>query len=259
MSNFTYGLEIEVSNLSISGAARAVSRAGIACSEPSTQHQTASTWKAVYDGTRGVSAEVVSPILTADRLNETRRVVRALSGAGATVNKTTGLHVHVGAASFGDIEAERLNALGNFVQNWYGAHAAIGTLVAKSRLNNHFCKALTITEAEQLAERVRGGDISNAGRGRYLSLNLDSFARHSTVEVRLHHGTLNGAKITGWAEFITAMADLSREGYQLASRFNDDAERLNNIVDLLDTLVHHGHLMNETSDYLKGRVEQLNA
>lgn len=259
MSTFTYGLEIEVSNLSISGAARAVSRAGISCVEPRSQHDTEESWKAVYDGTSGVSAEIVSPILTADRLNETRTVTRALSSAGATVNRTTGLHVHIGAASFTSPAGDMLSSLGLFVQNWYTAHAAIGAMVAKSRLNNHFCKALTIADATMLAERVRGGDIDNGGRGRYYSLNLDSFARHSTVEVRLHHGTLNAAKITGWAEFITAVADFSKAGHTMPARYNDNDNRLNNCPQMLDGLADLGFLKPETADYLKQRADQLNA
>ena len=259
MSTFTYGLEIEVSTLSISGAARAITRAGIPCAEPSAQHQTNLNWKAVYDGTRGVSAEVVSPILTADRLNETRTVTRALSMAGATVNRTTGLHVHIGAASFGDIESERLNALGNFVENWYMAHGAIGALVAKSRLNNMFCKALDLASAAELAARVRGGDISNGGRGRYLSLNMDSFTRHSTVEVRLHHGTLNAAKITAWAEFITAMAEFSKAGHAFHSAFTNPTDSLNAASGMLGILTRDGGLKVETATYLNQRAAQLQA
>ena len=259
MTTFTYGLEIEVANLSISGAARAVTRAGISCVEPRAQHETAETWKAVYDGTSGVSAEIVSPILTADRLNETRTVTRALSSAGATVNRTTGLHVHIGAASFTSPAGDMLSSLGLFVQNWYTAHAAIGAMVAKSRLNNHFCKALTIADATTLAERVRGGDIDNGGRGRYYSLNLDSFARHQTVEVRLHHGTLNAAKITGWTDFITAVANFSKAGHTMPARYNTEDNRLNNCAQLLDGLADLGYLATETATYLKQRADQLNA
>jgi hypothetical protein len=259
MSTFTYGLEIEVANLSIAGAARAVSRAGVACVEPRSQHDTEQTWKAVYDGTSGVSAEIVSPILTADRLNETRTVTRALSSAGATVNRTTGLHVHIGADSFTSPAGDTLSSLALFVSNWYTAHAAIGAMVAKSRLNNHFCKALTIQDADRLADAVRAGDISNGGRGRYYSLNLDSYARHTTVEVRLHHGTLNAAKITGWTDFITAVANFSKAGHTMPARYNNDADRLNNCSQMLDGLADLGYLSTETALYLKQRADQLNA
>jgi hypothetical protein len=259
MTQFTYGLEIEVANLSIAGAARAVTRAGIQCAEPSSQHTTAATWKAVYDGTSGVSAEVVSPILTAERLNETRTVTRALSAAGATVNRTTGLHVHVGADSFATDESDRLNGIALFVENWYTAHGAIGAMVAKSRLNNHFCKALTIQEADRLAESVRNGDISNGGRGRYYSLNLDSFARHSTVEVRLHHGTLNASKITGWVDFITAMANASKDGVRLNTNLNAPDDSVGACRELLVGLGLAGYLASDTVTYLIQRAEQLNA
>lgn len=238
---FTYGIELEVSDLAISTAQSALNSAGL-------------QWSAKFDGTRHVSAEAVSPILTADRLNEARIASRALLAQGATVNKQTGYHVHIGADALG------IEGVAKLVWNWNWTHATIGALVAKSRLNNHFCKAVDIRNLEAWCESVRNGRIRNAESGRYFSLNLNAYDAHQTVEVRLHHGTLNGSKIKAWAEFVGAMAQFSKDGGILShEKWNRESEKDANIKVLLDTLVENGGLNIDTAGYLKVRAEELSA
>lgn len=232
----TYGIELEVSNLSISDAQRRLNDSGL-------------TWAAKSDGTYLVSAEAVSPILTDERLNETKQAARALLAGGATVNKQTGYHVHIGADHYG---ADGIAAL---VHNWNFAHATIGALVAPSRLNNHFCRPVELAALDSWIERVRNGNISNAESGRYYSLNLNSYQRHGTVEIRLHHGTLNGSKIKAWAQFVAAMADFSQYSTLTDAKFTDSANRLNNLAELLTLLP----LEQATRDYLNQRAAELAA
>jgi hypothetical protein len=240
MTQFTYGLELEMSSLSISGASSAIMRTGV------------QGWQVKPDGTNHVSAEAVSPILTADRLNESRTVARALVASGGTVNKQTGYHVHIGADLIG------LEGIANMVWNWNHAHATIGALVAPSRLNNSFCRPVDATRIADWCDNVRGGDINNNGNGRYYSLNLNSYDRHKTVEVRLHHGTLNGAKIQAWAEFVGAMAQYGKDGNRFElETWTDSANRLNNINTMLDILAVDSSLDNKTATYLKARALEL--
>jgi hypothetical protein len=239
----TYGIELEMSSLSIGSAQALLNRAGL-------------TWSVKPDGTRGVSAEAVSPILGAETLAQCTTAARALSAAGATVNKQTGYHVHLGADYYG------LNGIANLVINWAAAHDTIGSLVAPSRLNNGFCRPLSLIDAERTAEQVRNGRISNINGGRYYSLNLASYDRHGTVEVRLHHGTLNGSKIKAWAEFCNAMAEAAKAGIMLEPADHaaaTPAERLNNLAGLLRGLVGNEYLTSKTATYLNGRAEELAA
>jgi len=231
----TYGIELETSSISIRTAQSALDAVGL-------------NWQCKPDGTRGVDAEAVSPILNDGSLNESISAARALLKAGATVNKQTGFHVHIGADHYG------LDGIAALVRNWYTAHEAIGALVAKSRLNNHFCQH-NLSEAiiDQWTESIRNGRIDNAGQGRYRSLNLDSYQRHGTVEFRLHHGTLNGKKIQAWAEFVQAIAQFSTAGGILTDN------RLNDVNALLDTLTQHDALKGDTAIYLKQRAIELSA
>lgn len=246
----TFGLELEVAGIAVSSAARVLNAAGIDCVE-ARPHGLHTSWSAVHDGSVN-GAEVVSPILTAERLNDAQAVTRALLAAGGKVDRTTGYHVHIGARAIG------FNTLGNFVQNWYTAHDAIGALVAKSRLNNQYCKVLTPEQASRNAERVRGGNISDIHGDRYQSLNLMSFDRHGTVEVRLHQGTLNGRKAVAWAEFIASLIDYSANNL-LADVYRGDAteQRLNNCSLLINAITNAGYLNPTTGDYLKRRAADL--
>jgi len=243
----TFGIELEVSDLPIPTAQALLNRAGL-------------NWQAKADGTRHVSAEAVSPVLTAERLNEAKSATRALRIGGATVNHKCGLHVHIGADEFGT------EGIANLVWNWNLAHRTIGALVAKSRLNNTFCLPVEIGSLNDQCEHVRNGFMSNLGRdgagiagGRYRSLNLNSYAKHGTVEVRLHHGTLNGSKVKAWAEFVSAMARYSSAGNLLSSNdgWHNPIEPKSKVRELLLILAHAGTLSGDTADYLIGRAEEL--
>lgn len=235
----TYGIELETSSISIRTAQSALNHVGL-------------NWSCKPDGTAGVDAEAISPILTDDSLNESITAARALLRAGATVNRKTGYHVHIGADHYGN------DGIAALVRNWYTAADAIGALVAPSRLNNHFCQHfLSASVVDGWVESIRNGNISNrfTGHNRYLSLNLDSYGRHGTVEARLHHGTLNGKKIQAWAEFVQALAEFSTAGGLLTS---GTGNRLNDCHTLLDTLSWN-HLDITTRDYLKNRANELQA
>ena len=249
----TYGIELEVTSIQPATASAILTRGGIACNMPSRSHETADHWKAVYDGSVN-GAEVVSPILTNDRLNEVSQVARLLAGNGAKVNATTGYHCHIGVESIASDENQRLNTLANLVVNWYAQHDFIGMLVAPSRLNNRYCKSVSALRAEQNAENIRNGSISDVGGDRYQSLNLMSYQRHGTIEIRLHQGTLNGTKAVAWAEFISAMINRSADGIINGA----EGDRLNGVKNLLDCLSLDGYLKESTAIYLKSRAEALN-
>jgi hypothetical protein len=234
----TYGIELETSSISIRTAQSALDAVGLA-------------WSCKPDGTRGVDAEAVSPILNDGSLNESLTAARALLKAGATVNKQTGYHVHIGADHYGT------DGIAALVRNWYTAADAIGALVAPSRLNNHFCNHnLSEGVVDQWTESIRNGAIRNISGTRYLSLNLDSYQRHGTVEFRLHHGTLNGKKIQAWAEFCESLATFSTAGGLLDS---GTGNRLNDIKSLLGKLVINEAIKLDTAAYLNQRAIELSA
>lgn len=258
----TFGLEFEVQGVGVVQASDLLNNAGITCSNPRQVHETADTWKAVYDGSVSNGAEVVSPILTAPRLNEAVKVTKVLKSAGARVDTATGFHVHIGGRIFGSA-----GALARFALNYYAIHHAIGALVAPSRLNNRYCAVLNREQAERQATYLENGGGASYNGNRYTSLNLDALERHGTIEVRLHQGTLNGVKAVAWAKFIEALILESNAG----TDFTDNAiigawgsmygsRGFASVADchtLLDYLASTGRLNASTADYLKNRAGKL--
>jgi hypothetical protein len=245
----TYGLEFEVAGISTSAASAALNRGGIECVEPHRQHEINEKWTSVYDGSvRG--AEVVSPILGEERLNEASTVARLLLSAGGKVDRTTGFHVHIGAAALS------LDHVAQWYLNWNLVHEAIGALVAPSRLNNSYCKVPTLQNIDRNVERIRNGEISDANGDRYQSFNLQSFQRHGTLEIRVHQGTLNGTKAVAWAKFIDAFKDYSATKLITLDELGIN-DRLNKCESLLNILMLAGNLDPKTGQYLKDRAASI--
>lgn len=261
----TYGMEFEIQGLSPARAADILNNAGIACNSPRAQHDTADTWKAVYDGSVSNGAEVVSPILNPSRLNEAHKVTKVLKDHGARVDRATGYHVHIGLNAFGEWGNGGENTLARFVINWYAAHHAIAALVAPSRLTNRYCSILDQASAERQAEFVAGGNRGAFNGNRYTSLNLESISRHGTVEIRLHQGTLNGVKAIAWAQFVAGMIDATKLGLNLTDtvgitpwHYRRDMPDTTQCATLLDALVSLNTLNASTGDWLKNRAARLN-
>jgi len=261
--SITFGMEFEIQGLRPSEASDCLNRAGIDCDLGD------GTWSSKYDGSVSNGAEVISPILTAPRLNEAHKVTKALKADGARVDRATGFHVHIGIQSLAAPESNRTPAfnLANLVLNWYAAHHAIAALVAPSRLNNRYCKVLGEAWAYEQASYSSDGNRGAWNQNRYVSLNLESMHRHGTVEARLHQGTLNGVKAIAWSQFISAFIDatankglnaLDMTGLSPWSHERGIYRSVNECHILLDALVGLGSLNASTGDWLKNRSEGLN-
>lgn len=253
----TFGMEFEVQGLSVQKAYRALNEGGINCELPNRAHATSQNWKSVYDGSVSNGAEVVSPILNDNRLNEAVSVAKILKNAGARVDMATGFHVHIGADLINNS-----NAMARLALNWYGVHSAIGALVAPSRLRNQYCRVLGRRDAENLAERLNNG-TDNIGERDYTSINFGAINRHGTIEIRLHQGTLNGVKSIAWAKFIEAIFKASNDMVDLTTIEGVNPWGATYIRDslaciaLLDSLVASNRLNASTSDWLKNRARTL--
>lgn len=114
MPERTFGVELEIVGLSEEGAFLALRHAGIPVNDPQSwgSHRK-SAWDIKDDcslhSPDGRTAEVVSPILRGvEGLKEVRKVCRALESFGGKVNKSCGLHVHVGAKDLTPAEVVKI-------------------------------------------------------------------------------------------------------------------------------------------------------
>ncbi len=199
-SALTFGIEIECIGLNTTQAARALQTNGYACADEGYTHNVMRTWKVVTDGSlnsRTGSCEVVSPPLRGnDGLNEIRSVMKVLRDAGASVNVSCGMHIHIGVDSLSQTQqANLIKAHQRFQPAW-------DALLTERRVENQrWAKRRNVTNADRLAEQwATSSDVRSISRNtdRYHALNVNSFYKYGTFEFRLHHGSLNGKNATAW-------------------------------------------------------------
>ena len=184
-------------------------------------------WNAQRDGSlrttlRGYEGvEIVSPVLRGrDGLEQVRRVAALLQELGARVNRTCGLHVHVGATSvaghdFDDVADWVRRLINATAQHEKALYGAAGT---RSRENGSYCRSIKrgwgekkarLKQKKMKAEALRQ---DAAGIGRYHSLNIEPlFSRRRTVEFRCFSGTASALKMTAWIQMALALATLALE------------------------------------------------
>lgn len=240
-----FGVEIEFIGNS-NNLARAMRDAGLECSVQQYNHRVSrSAWKIVPDGSVYNGAELVSPILRGDDgFAQLVKASVALNAAGCTVNKSTGLHVHH------DVRDLTVSAFKRLVRNWHDCQAGTDALVAPSRRRgqNNFCPWLDdydLARVDAMTSMTRTYARSMLRANRYRTLNVMSYPKYGTVEVRQHQGSTDDKKIAAWVRFGQAMVEAAVAGQALTA---DDAH------DLVDALVT---LPAETALYLHQRANKL--
>lgn len=169
----------------------------------------------------GNGGEFVSPICTYEDIEvdgTIQRCVRALKKAGARVDRTCGLHVHVGA------DKHTAKSLKNLVFTFKAKQDLIYKAAeAEDRLENGFCKPIDNRLVTNL-KKVKGLDEGKLRKtwydtyapgqdqsahyngSRYHGLNLHSVWYHGTVEFRLFHATLHAGKVRAYVNLCLAMS-----------------------------------------------------
>lgn len=202
-TNRSFGIELEIAvpnTVNTEALVAAITAAGINCVAETYNHSTRRHWKLVSDasvrgGRNSWGVELVSPVLSGEAgLADIRKVCAVLNRLGVTANRTCGFHVHHGASDFKSKHFEHLFAL------YRNSERAIDSLMPLSRRNsvNVYCKTLKTKSVNVLMS------------DRFHKLNLNSFARHGTVEFRHHAGTVNADKVTAWVQFTQRMVERAK-------------------------------------------------
>lgn len=194
-----FGIEMEIVGIDRQTALQALRAIGVSVQDEDYNHVTRAHWKLVSDASVYNGFEVVSPILSGEAgLEEARAVATALDDAGATANRSCGLHVHFDARdlSAGDIRT--------IVRRYARHEAEIDAFMPQSRRRNNstYCRMV----ADFLDARFENArtieEMVSLQPGRYFKINLQSFPRYGTVEFRQHSGTVNAAKVVSWVRFL---------------------------------------------------------
>lgn len=243
IKNQCYGVEIEMTGITRAEAATVIATYyGTATASIGDYYDSyiardskGRKWKAMSDGSintqrkvgnrkvaagRSYSCEVVTPILQYEDLEDLQNLVRALREAGAFVNSSCGIHVHVDGANH---TPESLSRLLNFAvgrQDLIYEALQIGDREFRwcHKISPALFKAMkndqvkTKASTEQLwyssvNDDYRGGiDHQHYNSTRYHGINLHAYFTKGTVEFRLFNGTLHAGKIKAYVQFCLAMS-----------------------------------------------------
>jgi hypothetical protein len=118
-------------------------------------------------------------------------VSKILLSANAKVNKTCGLHVHLDMRSRDHVVA---------FHNLVSAQNVLFAMNPFSRQSGTYCKR---QETKVFKEAAGNGTRDM----RYFGINATAHAKHNTIEVRIHSGTVQADKINKWIDLLLAITN----------------------------------------------------
>lgn len=241
MKNLHFGIEIEMTGITRAKAAEIIAEYfetyNFSHNDDAYDTYTANdmqgrVWKAMGDSsikpqkkvdgclveaTSYYRTEVVSPILNYNDIETVQEIVRILRKAGALVNGSCGIHIHVGAESFtAQNLANIVNLMASKEDMIYKA-----VKVTSSREFNYCkkvstrliqdiktCKPKTREAVADIWYKQASGESRNShyNSSRYHGLNLHSTFTKGSVEFRIFNGTLHAGEIKAYIQFCLAMA-----------------------------------------------------
>lgn len=165
-------------------------------------------WAFKGDGSiSGNGVEIVSrPIAGESGEQQVRTACRILRSFGVTVNRTCGTHVHHDANDLSVSQIKRVARM------WFENQPLIDGLVSPSRRDssNGYCRHIEASELRTIEDVPTLERMRSVSLGRYRTLNLTSYGRHGSLEVRQHQGTIDAEKIISWIRFGQAIIDTAK-------------------------------------------------
>jgi len=199
-----FGIEIEFIGANRHEVSRLVNANNVECKVEDYNHTTRDHWKIVTDASVYNGYEIVSPILQGENgLLQVAKVCEALNEAGARVDVSCGLHVHLDASEMTMAE----------IKSVYTRYAKfeeqIDLCMPRSRRNSRWCASIkrNVTAIHQTSEKAEAGRAV----GRYFKLNLCNLGRSGSIEFRQHSGTTDFGKISNWILFLMQFVQRSCE------------------------------------------------
>ena len=225
MKTLTFGVEIETVGQSRDAVAQAIARALGGRKEPWSPRVTDAkgrTWAVATDAslTGTLNGEVVTPVLKYEDLDDLLKVVRTLAAAGARVDESCAIHIHVGTK---DLRPEALTNLVKMVhkQERLIEHA----LGVQERRLARYCRPVD-EEFLRRIERSRPKTAAALNRAwygrlennpdryhssRYQGVNLNSHHYRGTTEFRFFEGTLDAEKVKAYVQFALSLVATARD------------------------------------------------
>lgn len=129
------------------------------------------------------------------------KLTKLIRDRGAFVNKSCGVHVHL------DVRGIQKREVGVRAAKLFSAIQVLKDLVPDSRFTECPCGCSPILNHYCKVEKPSFGDPGDPDRGdRYRAINLESYKKFMTIEVRLGGGSLNPSKIWHWANLLLCLS-----------------------------------------------------
>ena len=207
LSRYTFGVEIECCNVHPSELINSAMRRGLNMHQEGYNHIDNDTYyKLVSDSSiRGNNPiECVSPILNGGHVgfDSLKACCESLNEIGANVNKSTGLHIHVG----GTITNEQY--VNTFI-NYACLQRIVDKFMSPSRRGGMWAKSYDGHYGQLVTAQTPQDVLNILNHDRYYSVNPCSWSRHRTIEFRQHAGTTDYKKISMWAKFCIKLVHFS--------------------------------------------------
>ena len=234
MKNQRFGVEIEMTGITRATAAKVIAghfhttatHVGGGYDTYTVRGEDGRQWNLVRDqsidrrNSRGYtdrheySVEMVTPICKYDDITTIQEIVRKLRSAGAKVNDSCGIHVHVDASQH-DVRTLR-NLVNIMASKEDLLYKALDVEVERER----YCKKVDMNFLEKLNKKKPKEmrdleDIWYEGYGynrhahynnsRYRALNLHSVFTKGTVEFRLFNSTLHAGEVKSYIQLCLAI------------------------------------------------------
>lgn len=240
VNSLTFGVEIECYN-----AASDLIRERAQANNLSIQYEgynhrdNHSYFKFVSDSSiqGAMPIECVTPVLKGDKgFSDLKKCCKTLNEAGCKVNKSTGLHVHVGGVKTNEHYI-------SVFQNYKMLENVIDTFMAESRRGNNsqWCRTLQDHSFDNFNSV---GEVQRELNSRYHKVNAESWSRHNTIEFRQHQGSTDFEKIKMWATFCIKLVAWSEN-----NRLNEQVNSINDIAFLNE---QEKQFFNERANHFAG-------
>ena len=170
--------------------------------------------------------ELVTPILRWSDIETLQEIVRELRHAGAKVNETCGLHIHIGANG---LTAQNIRVLVNTVA---GREEIFCRALNVHEKRKQYCRPTNERFLRELNEKkpatfdelktVWYGDNRNHtwhyDPTRYTILNLHALFTKGTVEFRLYNASLHAGEVKAAIQFSAALVAFAKKSQRAVYR-----------------------------------------
>lgn len=228
MKRLTIGVEIEMTGLTKDTVAKIVAgyfgttARNVTGYRWHTEDAEGRTWKVTSDSSiridGGEACELVTPILTWADIEPLQEIVRKLRKAGAKVNETCGLHVHIGAS--GMTATAIRNLVNNVASHEQLLYKALNVYENRKRYcrptDERFLRELNAKKPATLDElkAIWYGDNRDHSEhyhtSRYTICNLHALFTKGTIEFRIFNGTLHAGEVKTAIQLACALVAFAK-------------------------------------------------